>query len=108
MDGGHRRRVVARRTRVTTWYARQFGHVIKTGSERSLAVARTVRSLTSAEILPGASDFEASRKPVGRAWVRRVGGRNLWLWYRFDEDEVMLVALTTEPPIPLDDEPRRG
>lgn len=108
MDGGDRGRLVARRTRVTTWYARQFGRVIKTGSERSLAVARTVRTLTSAETLPGASDFEAVRKPVGRAWVRRVGGRNLWLWYRFDEHEVMLVALTTEPPIPLDDEPRRG
>jgi len=46
--------------------------------------------------LPGPSDFEATRKPFGRAWVRRVTGRNLWLWYRFDDNEVMLVALTTD------------
>jgi hypothetical protein len=67
------------------------------------AVARRVHALTSAEDLPGASDFEATKKPVGRAWVRRVGGRNLWLWYRFDANDVMLVALTTEPPLPFDD-----
>lgn len=72
-----------------------------------MAVARTVRALTAVDGLPGPSDFEATQKPVGRAWVRRVGGRNLWLWYRFNADEVMLIAPTTEPPIPLDDEPRR-
>ena len=108
MDGGCGRRVVARGTRVTTWYARQYGRLIKFGSERSLAVARTVNALTSANELPGPSDFEAHEKPVGRAWVRRVGGRNIWLWYRFNEVEVMLLTLTTEPPVPLNDEPGRG
>jgi hypothetical protein len=68
-----------------------------------VAVGRTVRALTAAEDLPGPSDFEATRKPFGRAWVRRVAGRNLWLWYRFNDEEVMLVAVTTDPPIPLDD-----
>lgn len=86
---------MARRTRVTTWYARQFGRLIKFGSERSLAVARTVNALTAADELPGPSDFEAREKPVGRAWVRRIGGRNIWLWYRFNENEVMLLAVTT-------------
>jgi len=42
-----------------------FGRVIKTGSERSRAVARTVQALTAAEQLPGPSDFEVVRKPVG-------------------------------------------
>jgi len=64
--------------------------------------------VTAADELPGASDFEATKRPFGRAWVRRVGARNLWLWYRLDAHEVMLVALTTEPPIPVDDEPRKG
>ena len=41
--------------------------------------------------------------PVRRAWVRRVGGRNMWLWYRFTDDEVVLVTVTTDPPVPLDD-----
>lgn len=108
MHGGCGRRIVARGTRVTTWYARQFGRLIKFGSERSLAVARTVNALTSADRLPGPSDFEAEEKPVGTALVRRVGGRNIWLWYRFSEAEVMLLTVTTEPPVPLDDDPRRA
>ena len=95
---------MARRTRVTSWYARHSGHIAKGGSERSAAVGRTVRALTAVDTLPGPSDFEATRKPFGRAWVRRVTGRNLWLWYRFDDNEVMLVALTTDPPLPLDDQ----
>ncbi len=61
-----------------------------------------------ADVLPGHSDTQATLKPIGRAWVRRVGGRNLWLWYRFDDHEVMLLALTTEPPVPLDDGPQSG
>lgn len=99
---------MARRTRVTTWYARQFGRLIKVGSERSLAIARTVNSLTSVDELPGAADFEAVAKPVGRAWIRRVGGRNIWLWYRFTNDEVSLLTITTEPPVPDDDGPGRA
>ena len=94
---------MARRTRVTSWYARHSGQFAKGGSERSVAVGRTVRALIGAEDLPGPSDFEATRKPFGRAWVRRVAGRNLWLWYRFNDEEVMLVAVTTDPPSPLDD-----
>lgn len=96
---------MARRTRVTTWYARRFHRFVKFGSERSLAVARTVNAITSADHLPGPSDFEASEIPVGRARVRRVGGRNLWRWYHFNDSEVMLFTVTTEPPIPLDDDP---
>jgi hypothetical protein len=68
-------------------------------------VARTVNALSAADELPGHSDFEAVEKPVGRAWVRRVGGRNIWLWYRFSDTEVMLLTLTTEPPIPVDEPP---
>jgi hypothetical protein len=71
-------------------------------------VARTIDALTSVDDLPGPSDFEAIEKPVGRAWVRRVGGRNIWLWYRFSEVEVMLLTVTTEPPVPLDDDPHAG
>jgi hypothetical protein len=79
--------------------------LIKSGSERSLALGRAISALIAADELPGPSDYEALEKPIGRAWVRRVGGRNIWLWYRFNEAEVMLLTITTEPPIPLDDEP---
>src|SRR5688572_6870770 len=99
---------MARRPRITSWYRRQIDRVLTFGSERSLAVGRTVSALTSAENLPGPGDFESHRKPIGRAWVRRVAGRNLWLWYRFSDDEVSLLTLTTEPPVPLDDDPPAG
>jgi hypothetical protein len=82
--------------------------LVESGSERALSVARTINSLTAADQLPGASDFEATQKPVGRSWVRRIGGRNSWLWYRFNDAEVMLLALTTEPPVPVDDEPQQA
>jgi hypothetical protein len=37
VHGGHGQRIVARRTRVATWYARQFGRLVQFGSERSPA-----------------------------------------------------------------------
>ena len=96
-------RVVARRVRVTTWYARTAGTVLRGGTSRPEAVGRTIRGLASADDLPGASDYEAAGKRIGRAWVRRVGGRNLWLWFRFTDDELLLLTVSTEPPVPLDE-----
>lgn len=69
-----------------------------------VAVGRTIANLAKADELPGPTDYEATRKPLGKAWVRRVGGRNLWVWYRFNDEEVILAAVTTEPPTPVDDE----
>jgi hypothetical protein len=62
-----------------------------------------VRALAAANELPGPADYEAVAQRVGRAWVRRVGGRNLWLWYRFTGDEVVLITVTTDPPVPVDE-----
>jgi hypothetical protein len=95
---------VARRVRVSTWYARSAGPILKRGSPRAHAIGRTTRALAAADDLPGPADYEAKSHPVGRAWVRRVGGRNLWLWYRFTDDEVILVTVTTDPPVPLDED----
>lgn len=66
-------------------------------------MGRTIANLAKARVLPSPSDYEASRTPLGKAWVRRVGGRNLWAWYRFNDEELILAAVTTEPPIPVDD-----
>jgi hypothetical protein len=87
---------VARRVCVSTWYARVAGPLLKRGTPRAEAIGRTARALAAADELPGASDYEARTHPVGRAWVLRVGGRNIWLWYRFNDDEVTLVTVTTE------------
>jgi hypothetical protein len=92
---------MARRIRVSTWYARIAGPLLKRGTPRAYALARTTRAL--ADALPGASDYEATTHPVGRAWVRRVGSRNLWLWYRWTVDEVILLTVTMEPPVPFED-----
>ena len=94
---------MARRVRVSTWYARTAAEVLRHSSPRATAVGRTTRALAAADELPGATDYEAKGHPVGRAWVRRVGGRNLWLWYRFNENEVILVTVTTDPPVPFDE-----
>ncbi|MGO8997120.1 MAG: hypothetical protein ACLQVI_27710 [Polyangiaceae bacterium] len=95
---------MARRIRVSTWYARVVGPLLKRGTPRADAIGRATRALAGADELPGASDYEARTHPVGRAWVRRVGGRNLWLWYRFNDDEVTLITVTVEPPVPSDEE----
>ncbi len=95
---------MARRVRVSTWYARTAGPLVKRSSPRAEAVGRATRALAAADQLPGPGDYEAKGTPVGRAWVRRVGGRNLWLWYRFSEGEVILVTVTTDPPVPFEDE----
>ena len=76
--------------------------MLRHGSPRALAVARTVRSLALADDLPGHADFEATVRPVGRAWMRRVAERNLWVWYRIGEEELVLVTVTTDPPMPFD------
>ena len=94
---------MARRVRVTTWYARSASKILREGTSRPQAVGRTIRALSGAEDLPGVSDYEATGKRVGRAWVRRVGGRNLWLWFRFTEEELVLLTVSTEPPVPLDE-----
>jgi hypothetical protein len=94
---------VARRVRVTSWYARTAARVLRGGSSRSEAVGRTVHALAGASTLPGAADYEARGERVGRSWVRRVGGRNLWLWFRFSDEELMLLTVSTEPPVPIDD-----
>ena len=95
---------MARRVRLSTWYVRTASKTIRSGTPRGVGVGRTIATFAKADELPGPTDYEASRKPLGRAWVRRVGGRNLWVWYRFNDDEVILAAVTTEPPNPVDDE----
>jgi hypothetical protein len=46
-------------------------------------------------------DVHAMMPPTAFAWVRRVRGENLWVWYRFGDTRVSVVALTTHPPLTL-------
>jgi hypothetical protein len=64
-------------------------------------VFATVAALAAAVDLPGAGDDETTFGP-GRAFVRRVSGRNVWILYRFDEDHVFAMITRREPPGPTD------
>jgi hypothetical protein len=59
--------------------------------------------LASAERLPDEEDTLVAVPPVGRAWVRRVEGANLWLYFTFNDTSLQLRVLTSTPPIPLED-----
>jgi hypothetical protein len=72
------------------------------GSPGFRAVFATVASLAKADELPGAADDETTFAP-GRAFVRRVSGRNVWVLYRFDDDHVFALTTRGAPPVPLDD-----
>jgi hypothetical protein len=65
------------------------------------ALRATLRSLES-DALPGPLDYRVAIPPTRLAWVRRVPGCNLWVFYTFDDAEVRPVALTATPPAPVD------
>lgn len=70
------------------------------GSARGRAVGKIIASLGTDDSLPGAGDVFALVPPTGSAFVRRVPGRNLWLWYTVSGDVVIVIALTADPPVP--------
>jgi hypothetical protein len=61
-----------------------------------------VATLASADELPGPGDDETTFG-VGRAFVRRVSGRNVWILYRFDDERVCAMTTRGQPPVPVDD-----
>ena len=72
------------------------------GSPASAALAATISALAEAETLPGLLDTASALPPTGaRAFVRRVGGRNLWVWYRLDGEGLVLLTVSSVPPAPV-------
>ena len=61
-----------------------------------------IRELAGADALPGPGDTVALIPPTGSAFVRRVPGRNLWIWYRVEGDALLISDLSAEPPVPAD------
>jgi hypothetical protein len=70
------------------------------GSAGFRAVFAAVAGLADANELPGPGDDETAFTP-GRAFVRRVGGRNIWILYRFDDDHVFALTTRGVPPVPI-------
>lgn len=52
--------------------------------------------------LPTSHDFEALLPPVGVAWARRVPGVQLWVFFTFDANEVTILAMTEQEPVPVE------
>ncbi len=75
---------------------------VEAGSPDGRAVAGAIAALAASD-LPGFGDVSAAIPPTDVAFVRRVQGRNLWIWYRFTDAEIVLVTLTGAPPVPLDE-----
>lgn len=73
------------------------------GSARGRAVGLTIAALGTEATLPAPGDTRALVPPTGEAFVRRVPGRNLWLWYTVTNDVVTVVGLTADPPVPADE-----
>ena len=95
---------MSRPLRLTSPYRRNAIRLgIVAGSERGRAVGRALATLMTDERLPAPTDTRALRPPTGEAFVRRVHGRNLWVWYTLRGEEVFAVALTADPPVPVDE-----
>jgi len=94
---------VARRVaRLSTTFRRSVIELgLRPGSPGFRAVFATVTALADAVALPGAADDETKFGP-GRAFVRRVGGRNVWILYRFDDGHVFVMTARGMPPVPID------
>ena len=61
------------------------------------ALAATLGRLMTGP-LPKPQDFEALAPVIGVAWARRVADLDLWVFFRFDDDEVTIIGLTARPP----------
>jgi hypothetical protein len=55
-------------------------------------------SLERDQDLPGPMDDEAMLPPGMKAFARPCKGRNLWLWYTFDDGFVLVVAVSRARP----------
>ncbi len=73
---------------------------VRAGSPEYHAISATMRALAAGE-LPGPGDYETPFSP-GRAHVRRVAGRNLWLLFRFDNEHLFVLTARNQPPVPAD------
>jgi len=95
---------VARRiTRLSATFHRSVAEIgLLTGAPGYRAVFATLAVLADAEELPGPADHE-TRFGIGRVHVRRVGGRNVWILYKFDDVHLFAVTARGEPPVPFEE-----
>ncbi len=94
---------MARVVGLSPLFLRRFAAIgVRRGSPEAAAAGATIAALAEARELPGVLDTAAAMPPTARALVRRVAGRNLWLWYQATDDEIVLVTATRTPPVPIE------
>jgi hypothetical protein len=72
------------------------------GSIRGKALSGCVVAIVASSELPAPADVEAEFRP-GTAYVRRVVGFNLWVWFRCSADRVTVLSVTDAPPVPWEE-----
>jgi hypothetical protein len=82
----------------THGYLRGAARLKVEGTSAGKKLARMINTLAAAETLPGPNDTVGILPPSATAWVCRVTGTSLWLWYQFSDEVLTLKALTNAPP----------
>lgn len=93
--------MAARTPKVTPRYIASLARVGVRGAQRR-ALAATITRLCRDDDVPGPLDSMAIMPPVRWAFVRRVRNYNLWLWYDVRSGLIILLAVTSSPPVPSD------
>jgi hypothetical protein len=94
--------VAARLLVLTDRYFRALARIgVRPRTPQAQRVARVLRALEGADVLPGEQDDRAVIPPTVAAFVRRVPKANLWVWYTLDGERVIIQAITAHPPAPL-------
>jgi hypothetical protein len=88
---------VARLVRLTRGYFRNAQRLTHSPETRRKVIAEA-DVLAAAPSLPGPDDMPGLIPPGLAAFVRRVPGLALWLWYTATADTLMVHALTDAPP----------
>lgn len=91
--------------RLSELFHRSRTELVKPRTPRAQAVSATLGRLMGADVLPGPLDVQGliPQPQVGVAWVRQVVGVRLWIFFRFDEDEVEVLAMTAVEPALIDE-----
>lgn len=71
------------------------------GSPEARRLGATIRAICEAGELPGPQDQDVPIPPIAKAYVRRVPGMNLWLYYDLRGEEVVILWVRQAPPVPI-------
>jgi len=71
------------------------------GSPGFRAVFATVAALTEGKSCLALATTRPTFAP-GRAFARRVSGRNVWILFRFDDHHLFALTARGVPPVPVD------